>query len=365
MSHRLAAAVQMFLRSKGCVPEGIVGQLDSAFFLTWAPHLRELTLGHSCYLTPGIHTFLQACTSLRLLQLDCDSPLQAVQADSLMESCRGFAGALYLDCSDVPYIPLTDLTSLHVDLGSTYAHHSGAKQDQHAALLYRLVHLTRLQTLSLDLGVEMAVNLACPVNLPELRQITVHLILGESASFELGWLSRQPCASLEMRIDILTPSSVAHLALTRGLRTLPLARLTLLLASRTPARVQRLWMDLAVRDMVHIEVREGCCSAEMPLCALPRCPDILLRGRGHRPMHVDWAAMTVKDSGRIHIFCQEDQDLAVLGGCEIPAHLQDQPWQLAVHVARQVHGLDRAQRVDSKLVLHSAAAIAAGWTAEL
>ena len=75
--------------------------------------------------------------------------------------------------------------------------------------------------------------------------------------------------------------------------------------------------------------------------------------------------MTSKDSGQIHILSRDDQDLVVVGGCEIPAHLQDQPWQLAVHAARQVHGLDQAQRVGSKLVLQNAAAIAAGWTAEL
>ena len=274
----------MFLRSRGCVPGGIVGQLDSAFFLTWAPHLGELRLDHSCYLTPGIHTFLQACTSLYMLQLSCASMLQAVQADTLMESCRAFRGALHLNCSHVPYIPMTDLTCLHVDLGSDCAHHSGAAQDQHAALLHRLIHLTRLQTLYLHFGADQSLHLDCPVNLPELRQICMNLTLNDIASCDLGWLSRQTCASLEIQIGIETTSSAAHQSMILALRTLSISRLSLHLGNQTPAQVQRLWIELAVMEAVNIVVEEGCCSAEMPLCALPHCPDILIRGLGHRPM---------------------------------------------------------------------------------
>ena len=143
---------------------------------------------------------------------------------------------------------------------------------------------------------------------------------------------------------------------------LPTTRLTLSIAVEVPAKVQRLWKGLAAGDHVQIEVEDGCCPADAALHALPCSPLTCIRGSGNKAVYVAWEALTAH-SGRIDMTFADGQDLVMLGEPQF-ARLQE-PWQVVVHAAGLVHGMDHAEVIGSRLIVQNSAAHAAGWTADI
>ena len=346
------------MKSCSCEPSANISQLDSSFFLNWASYLLELKLSNDCYFTPGIRTLLRTCTKLQRLQLSCTSMMQAVEADRLMQHCVSLQ-ELAVSCTHVPFIPILTIRSLHVQFLGCYG--VGDVQVQHNTLLCRCILLRHLQRLHLEI-VAGPIHLACSANLPSLQHISLTFSLSKGTNLQFSWLRHQTCLSLDMRICIRTSKPAAHERMLAALLGLPITRLTLSIAVEVPAKVQRLWKELAARDHVQIEVEDGCCPADAALHALPRSPLTCIQGSGNKAVYVAWEALTAH-SCQIDMTFADDQDLVMLGGPQY-AHLRE-PWQVVVHAAGLVHGMDHTRVVGSRLIAQNPAARAAGWTADI
>ena len=351
----------------GSTPHGHLRTLASSLFTSWAPLFRSLDLDGDSLKAPGLSAFLERATSLQDLYLNCDGVLTAAHAAHILPSCSAQL-VVHVAGSHMPHAWPSMVTRLHLCFDHPHDENRNPlpwDSEIPSAVLCTIVRLEHLKVLDLDFTciTEDMIQLACPLlaPLPQL-EVRIHFQLRGHTQLDLSWLLQQPCAHLCVAISPVTTLPAQHKHVVECLQSLPAVHELDLTDFRFTPELQLIWSEVHIKerltlDVIPIHLLSG---ARWPLLAFPSCPDIAVDVSTDHEVAVDWAAVT-RHAGRIS-FHMGELNFRMLGGCALPS-LQG-PWQLTVHDALSVQGLQGAHVSGSVHYLRNAAAVSEGWTIE-
>ena len=205
--------------------------------------------------------------------------------------------------------------------------------------------------------------LSCPKYLPEL-DIVLRFHVNTYSILDLSWLRRQPCRTLDLQLSIQSQGFEENEAAVKELLQLSINILTLRFCVYLPSRIQALWQQVEVsqRCTLHVQAFVDP-EAGHALGFLPRCPDIVINASTSCMLvglAMLWSGLASRPC-KISVHLSQHQTLWVINGCTMPAHIRDQAWQLVVHSAKEVHGLQGVMHRGSVQYLQTPAAQLANW----
>ena len=362
VSKKLALAAEaVVFSSEGLdLTSGAIQQLDSALLLGWAPLVQVIHLDDSALSIPGLSAFVQACTSLKDMEVEIQSVRAAAQAGHMLR--RSKTPRLRISGCAMPSALPHALDRLQITLNDEDA---GFDPQMPSACLYVIADQQRLKCIYLDLDECCSIQLICPHTHRAPLKIEVSLGLYASTDLDLSWLQVQPCSCLTLRIQICTERPAQHQKLVSILRQLQVHHLVLFWRVGMPLELQRCWAQVNPINHVGISFLDHnpFATAATSLQVLPSCHSFGIIAEepelGDLPIYVSWSSLRRPGKICMHL----SMDLRILGAGETystPAA----PWQLEVFTSEQVHGLRGSQAmVDGQVQCwQNSAAIAAGWT---
>ena len=316
--------------------------LGSRLLQSWAQHIPALVLQQGVSHMMGIRSFLTAATRLRAVQLGCFDLLEAAEADRMLRICTRLT-ELRLTGSHMPHFYPPGLTRLSAEF-------DGRDEPEEmlwdplvpSCLLCDVADQTAVEDMVLDIHTA-CVQLRCPLQLPRL-QVDLRFQLEHESELDLSWLQQQPCSKLIIQVHVGTDEPAQHALLVDQLRQLPNIHELMLNISEglsLGVETQCLYQQLTISQEFHLwGDSEAFASTSQALRCLPSSPLIRISFTDRKdgpPVFIDWAAV-VNQAGRVCVSL-DGRTLKMVGGRAISANLA-KPWQLSIHKARSVCGLD-------------------------
>ena len=336
--------------------------LDSALLRRWASGISELALHEDCFSRPDISNFLAGAANLRKVQLWCHNVISAAQAERALSGCAQIDHLEAYGSQILNRIP-AHLKYLSITFEEEHEEQVVAPLLP-SVLLYKLASMSQLLELKLFILTDQ-VQLDCPLQCAGLQQITLWFDLYDETVTYLSWLGAQPaCTRLDISIRVCTAKPEVHSELTEQLQQLRVTKLSLWFCVPFPLAVQEVWQKVAVSSHCRLGFSDVC-PAEATIQLLPCSPEFLIDltqvclSRG--PVTLAGAALT-SQAAKFCIRVALSRCLTILGGCETPVELADQPWQVVVQGALSVEGLYDSRESDGWPYLQNTAAAVAGWT---